>query len=421
MRVLFVSSSPINTQTSIGNTFLNLFDGFDAELYSVYSRTGYPDKKIKSAFRIAETQLVKNIFNSKKIGKKVENYEETSSEDKSAQKLETSIKLNPSPLKYIAGDMVWKLAPWKNKNLKAYIEEVNPDLIFSVLSSNSAVNEMIAYAAKVSGAKVILYAWDDNYSYPYSKSPFLRAVHFFRRKMMRKTAALASDLFVISDIQKRDYEKIFSMECKVITKGADFSKREEKPVLHNNPLKILYAGNLALGRAETISNITKALEKINRDGKKAELRIYSATPLTDEQKKAMADSSNSFFMGSVSAFEVQKLQSEADILVHAESFKEEYFNLIHYSFSTKLVDCFHSAKCIFAVGPEKAASIDCLIKNDAAVVAKSNDEIYEKLGRLINDRSMIDEYSEKAWEYGKRSFDRVNIQMLLKESIKKVL
>ena len=67
MRVLFVSSSPINTQTSIGNTFLNLFDGFDAELYSVYSRTGYPDKKIKSAFRIAETQLVKNIFNSKTI------------------------------------------------------------------------------------------------------------------------------------------------------------------------------------------------------------------------------------------------------------------------------------------------------------------------------------------------------------------
>ena len=67
MRVLFVSSSPINTQTSIGNTFLNLFDGFDAELYSVYSRTGYPDKKIKSAFCIAETQLVKNIFNSKTI------------------------------------------------------------------------------------------------------------------------------------------------------------------------------------------------------------------------------------------------------------------------------------------------------------------------------------------------------------------
>ena len=421
MRILFVSSSPVNRQTSIGNSFLNLFDGFDAEFYSLYSRTGYPDKKINSAFRIADAQLVKKIFNRKKMGKKVENYEETTLEDKSAQKLETTVKLNQSQLKYIARDAVWKLAPWKNENLRAYIEEVNPDLIFSVLSSNSAVNDMAAYAAKISGAKVILYAWDDNYSYPYSKSPLLRAAQFFRRKKMRKTAALASDLFVISDIQKYDYEKIFSRECKVITKGADFSKREEKPVLHNNPLKILYAGNLALGRSETISHITKALEKINRDGKKAELRIYSATPLTDEQKKAMADSSNSFFMGSVSALEVQKLQSEADILIHAESFKEEYFNLIHYSFSTKLVDCFHSAKCIFAVGPEKAASIDCLIKNDAAVVAKSDDEIYEKLNRLINDKNMIDEYAAKAWEYGKKSFDRVNIQRLLKESIEKVL
>ena len=44
MKILFISNSPINRQTSIGNTFLTLFDGFDAELYSVYSRTGYPDK-----------------------------------------------------------------------------------------------------------------------------------------------------------------------------------------------------------------------------------------------------------------------------------------------------------------------------------------------------------------------------------------
>ena len=70
MKILFISNSPINRQTSIGNTFLNLFDGFDAELYSVYSRTGYPDKKIKSAteqkFRSAFLfffhRLVQRIF-----------------------------------------------------------------------------------------------------------------------------------------------------------------------------------------------------------------------------------------------------------------------------------------------------------------------------------------------------------------------
>ena len=74
MKILFISNSPINRQTSIGNTFLNLFEGYNAEFYSIYSRTGYPDKKIKGAFRISETQLVKNIFNSKKIGEKIENH-----------------------------------------------------------------------------------------------------------------------------------------------------------------------------------------------------------------------------------------------------------------------------------------------------------------------------------------------------------
>ena len=81
---------------------------------------------------------------------------------------------------------------------------------------------------KVSGAKVILYAWDDNYSYPYSKSPFFTCGAFFRRKMMRKTAALASDFICNIGYSKRDYEKIFSMECKVITKGADFFKARRK-------------------------------------------------------------------------------------------------------------------------------------------------------------------------------------------------
>ena len=419
MKILFISNSPINRQTSIGNTFLNLFEGYNAEFYSIYSRTGYPDKKIKGAFRISETQLVKNIFNSKKIGEKIENHTITSQDECATKSFETAVKLNQSPLKYVARDMVWKLAPWKNKKLENYIKEVKPDIIFSVLNSSPALSDIIAYAKKISGARVVLYAWDDNYSYPYSKSPLLRTIHFFHRKKMRKTAAMASDLFVISDIQKRDYEKAFSKECKVITKGADFSKKENITEAHNSPLEILYAGNLALGRWETISHISKALAKINENEKKAVLRIYSATPLTNEQKSEIADSKSSFFMGEVSAQKVQELQQKADILVHAESFEKRYFNLIHHSFSTKLVDCFHSAKCIFAVGPENAASIDCLIKNDAAIVAKSNDEIYEKLALLINDENLIDTYSEKSWLYGKKSFEIKDIQKTLADCIEK--
>lgn len=67
---------------------------------------------------------------------------------------------------------------------------------------------MIAYAAKVSGAKVILYAWDDNYSYPYSKSPFLRAVHFFGVND-EENRGIGVGFICNIGYSKRDYEKIF--------------------------------------------------------------------------------------------------------------------------------------------------------------------------------------------------------------------
>lgn len=70
MKILFISNSPINRQTSIGNTFLNLFDGFGAELYSVYSRTGYPDKKSKALFALPKLSLLKTYLTAKKSAKR---------------------------------------------------------------------------------------------------------------------------------------------------------------------------------------------------------------------------------------------------------------------------------------------------------------------------------------------------------------
>lgn len=418
MKVLFVTSGAIAYDVSSGNTLLNLFGEIaDTELYSLFTRSGAPDEKINAAFRIAEAELPRYIFRRNRIGERV-----TASDcvlDEHAMHLEEIAKRNSSWLKYIARDILWKIVPWKNRNLRAFIEEVQPDLIVSILNENLSLGAMTAFVQKHSDAPLMLFAWDDNYSYTVGWSaPLTHLSQMVHRRYMRKIAKRADTLFVISETQKADYERIFGRSCEIMTKGADFSERP-MPTPHHEPLRLLYAGNLALGRWETISHISKALAKINENEKKAVLRIYSATPLTNEQKSEIADSKSSFFMGEVSAQKVQELQQKADILVHAESFEKRYFNLIHHSFSTKLVDCFHSAKCIFAVGPENAASIDCLIKNDAAIVAKSNDEIYEKLALLINDENLIDTYSEKSWLYGKKSFEIKDIQKTLADCIEK--
>lgn len=72
MKVLFVTSGAIACNVSSGNTFLNLFGELaDTELYSLFTRSEVPDKKIKAAFRIAEAELPRYIFRRDRIGERV--------------------------------------------------------------------------------------------------------------------------------------------------------------------------------------------------------------------------------------------------------------------------------------------------------------------------------------------------------------
>ena len=73
MKILFVSSSPLKKEISIGNTFINLFNGMeDVELASIYTRSGAPDKEISRAFCITEKMLIKNLLKKTPVGTSVE-------------------------------------------------------------------------------------------------------------------------------------------------------------------------------------------------------------------------------------------------------------------------------------------------------------------------------------------------------------
>lgn len=222
--------------------------------------------------------------------------------------LEAVAKRNASQLKYIARDILWKIAPWKNRNLRTFIEEVQPDLIVSILNENLSLGAMTAFAQKHSGAPLMLFAWDDNYSYTVGWSaPLTRLSQTVHRRYMRKIAKRADTLFVISETLKADYERIFGRSCEIMTKGADFSERP-MPTPHHEPLRLLYAGNLALGRWETLAAIKEALQHINKNGMRAVLHIYSATLLSDAQRDAIADGKNAVFMGVAPAAEIEKMQ-----------------------------------------------------------------------------------------------------------------
>lgn len=417
MKILFISASPINNSVSVGNTFLNVFSGLeDIEFYSIYSKSGLPDKKISKAFRITEKNIVKKLINWKlPVGELVEGrYDGQLTSDNWALKLAKSKRWS---IFFFLRNLIWSLPFWKSKRLKSYLDEINPDVIFTLFTNSTSLNKLIKYVTKYTKKPLILYAWDNYYSYAKGASPFKNLLQFGARRYMKKIVDITEKFYVISAIQKHDYEEWFNIPCQILTKSADFSAEPAVKRQYGKPLQLVYTGNIMLNRWHSLEIIANALKRINEKCVKAQLRIYTGSILTDEMNKALNKGDSSIVMGSVPASEVEKIQKDADMLVHVESFHDENRHFIKHSFSTKLVDYFKMARPILAIGPSDVASISHLIKNDCAIYGENEEQLVQKLLEVIENCEKLNELSIKAYNCGRLNHSDYIMKNLIKNDL----
>lgn len=394
----------------------------DVELASIYTRAGAPDKEISQAFCITEKMLIKNLIKKTPVGMRVgitENNQTNKVQNtKTEQGIINFIKSCRWTLFFWLQDFIWRIGRWKSPELKQFVEEYNPDIVFAVLNPTPFLNRLLIHVTKIANQKLVLYAWDNNYSLKQLMLSPLRWInHFINRKSMRKVVRKAELFYVISDVQKKDYEKSFKKECKVLTKSADFSGNAPVKDKYGKPLQLVYTGNIGMNRWRSLGEIAKTLEKINENGIKAQLRIYTGNALNDKMNNALNVGESSFVMGSVSADEVLKIQDGADILVHVESKDLKNRLLVRQSFSTKIVDYLKSARPILAYGPKNVASIEHLVKNDCAIVADNGNELFEKLLAVIDNNSVLDLLAKKGYECGKNYHNKADVEKMLKDDL----
>lgn len=415
MRILFVSASPLKNELSIGNTFLNLFDGMeDVEMASICTRKGKPDSKISRCFCITEKMIINSILKNTPAGIELDTKEVTKQAQADTKMVSIARKYRFTAFFWLQ-DLVWKTGKWKSRELQKFVADYNPDVIFTVLSNSVYLNNLILHIKKISSKKLVVYAWDNNYSLKqFILSPFRWLKLLIDRASMRRVAKSADLLYVISNVQKTDYEKAFKKECKLLTKSANFSLDTPNKLKYNNPLQLIYTGNIGLNRWKSLSHIANVLEKLNVDGVKAQLRIYTGNTVTNEMNAALNKDNSSFIMGSVPAEKVKEIQNDADILVHVEALDIKNKLTVRQSFSTKIVDYLAAARPILAFGPKDVASIDHLIKNECAVVADNEEELLNKLSAIIGNDDELDKLSIKAFECGRKFHNNSDIVNMLK-------
>ena len=427
MNVLVITDVLWRDDNGVGNSYSNIFNGIEsASFANICCQCGRSENNVsKVCFQISETTLVKNLNNRQISSGNVEK-KDTATSNTVSKENRFLVKIKKSRLQifFWLRNFIWKIGKWKSKELREFIDDFKPDIIFAQVQDKMYLNNLVRYVKDYTNKPLFLYAWDDVYSLKqFSFSPLFWIDRFFQRRSIRKLVKKCEILYTISEEQKLEYAKTLKAHTELLYKGYDFNDdtlKVDKQV--NSPIKILYTGNLYSGRYKTLKKFCKELNFINQSGQVANLEIYSATPLSKKQKEKLNYINSSCFLGKVSEKEVQDLQQKADVLLHIEPFSLKGSLLCRLSFSTKLVDYFYNRKCVFALGHKRCSSIKYLKRYDAAIVVDKLNDVKSILKDLLSDTEVLQTYKQKAYKCGYNNHQITNIQEnLLKEFNKHVL
>lgn len=418
MRVLVLSSTPWDENNSFGNTYSNLFSDFtDIEFANIFCKAGKLNNRFPmTGFRMTDKSLLLNLLGKCPAGERVTNTKDMLPENGDEKPF---VPKKRHLVYFWIRELIWRIGRWKSPELRAFIQEFQPDVIFQPIYYYRYLNRVAQYVKQVADVPMLGYVSDDVYHLQQTGfSPFQRLDTLLSRRCIKKTVENCEILYVVSALQKREYEQIFETPCKVLTKGEDFSDSPHLKIEYNSPMQLVFTGNIGTNRWKTLAFIANALREINRDGTKAELRIYTATPLTSAMQKALDIDGISYLMGTVPASEISRIQSAADILVHVEAMDIKNKLAVRQSFSTKLVDYFKAARPILAVGPKDVASIDHLLQNNCALVADNEAELIEKISNCIENPNCLHTLAENAYVCGSRCHDAAKMKKMLYADLK---
>ena len=426
MKILIVSNTPWSKENSFGNSFSNIFEGIpDLEFANISCRTVTDlDPIVSACFEISEKSLLKHLKDKRSpSGKKID-IEALKNCKKSAEEsnIKTFARKKRWQVLFWARDIIWTLGRWKSQELLDFIDDFKPDLIFQPVYYSSYLNDIACFIQEYTNVPMLGYISDDCYTLrQFSLSPLYWIDRLHKRKKVKKTIEKCKILYVISEIQKRDYEKAFGVPCKILTKSADFTEPPQLKTSYNTPLQLVFTGNIGTNRWKSLAVIAQALQELNQNGTKAELRIYTATPLTAKMQKALQIDGASYLMGTVPASAIPQIQSEADMLVHAEALDLKNRLAVRQSFSTKLVDYFKAARPILAVGPKDVASIDHLLQNNCALVADNAADLVVMLSDCLENPKRLNTLAENAFLCGKRHHNAAQMKEMLCADLKKTV
>lgn len=415
MKILVFTVASWNSKIG-SNTWATLLDGYDPSLLAnIYIRDETPDSHVCSRyFGISENRVIKSIFNRKiQTGKEVAPQIPASSDgadlsEHNARYQRMKVKRRYSML--LARELVWKLGRWKTPELDAFLDDFKPAVILHSMDGYIHLNRIIEYAIKRTGAAAVGYIWDDNFTYKQQGNLGYKLYRFFQRKSLKKLASMTEDFFAISPFTKKEADEFFNIDSHVLTKPL-LKVPAAQVYSRNFPLRILYTGNLFIGRDISLLRLSEALKQVNGENVLFALDVYTNTFLSDEMLSKLQSEYCRIHKPIPQSDALQK-QKEADILLFLEDIDGKNANVARLSFSTKITDYLSTGKCILAIGNKNTAPMQYFIQNNAAVVCGCDEDIMLNLKQISASPDRMNECAQNAVQAAIRNHNPESIRKL---------
>lgn len=415
---------PWRDDNNIGNSYSNLFGDIEEfEIAHIYCRNGEPfNTKVRKYFQITEGRVAKSILNPfVKTGR-----EFVVDASKNVNKINTNsramdkARLLRWEFFFFLRDLIWFLGRWKSKELYRFVSEYKPDVIFGTLTYMSNINRMMIDLQKKYNVPLILYSWDDVYTWNhFSWNPLFIIRKLYNRYYIRKSVKKCSILYTITKEMQKEYSLCFNKNCKLLYKSYHFG---DKPLLKKTepPYHLVFMGNIGAGRWQTLAKLAKVLCVINKENHYAKLDIYTLSPVSEEMKKHLNIEGSSQLNSAVPQEKVLDTMRSADILIHVEPFNKKDASFYRLSFSTKLVDYMYAARCVLGLGLP-TATLSYIENNSFGVVINDIKEAKHDLVELFTHAEKIEQFGANAWECGMKNHQRIMIKGMLINDLKSVL
>lgn len=422
IRVLIIGHNVLDKRTAFGKTLISFFSGWESAcLAEFYFHSEVPTCHVcNNYFRITDVEVFNSVFKRRAISGKefdvadIDEKRDSSRTDIGMKRKIYSFGRKRSSLIYMARNFIWKRAKWFSKELKKWIEDFKPEVIFFAAGDYAFAYDITYKIAEEFNIPIVMYCCDDYFINRVNPRSLLsKVVYKGLIKSVNRCMIRTSAIITICDKMTEAYKNLFNKPIYTVYTGySTFGK----PCIREK-ISVVYLGKLEYDRHQSLIDIGRALKEISaKTGDVLALDIYSSETSPKILKKLNAQN-GIVFHGAVGADEVKKIIADGLLVLHVESFRKKNVYKVAYSMSTKIADILAAGTCIFAYGPKNIASIEYLAENSAAITATDKTDLKERLESAL----FSEELRERTIENAKALAEKNHNADMVSDKIKNII